>query len=691
MDHGRAALGPGDRHIGKPTLLLQRGEAAFVERPLRREDPLLPSRQIDGVELQPLGRVDGHDGDLVAVAVLVIVHHQTDMLEEAGEVVIFLHRAGELGEVFEAAGGFGGAVGLEHGRVAGFFEDDSGKVGVGDGPSTIPVFAGTVPLPTSFAGREERTGSHAPPSSDVGDETGERVAGAGLELVRIQEAGGGDEQRLLLGAGGGVDRRQRLVAEPALGLVDDPLERQVVCRLVDKPEVGERVADLRPLVEAEAADDLIRQADRDESLLELAGLELGADEDCNLGERLSARLHPLDFLADPAGLLWPVPDADDADLLALARVGPQSLAEPASVVGDDSVGGGEDVAGRAVILLQPDDLGAGEVLLELEDIGDLGSAPGIDRLVVIADAAQVAARFGEELQPFVLGAVCVLVFVDKDVFEPVAIGVEHVGVCSQDHQHVQQQVAEIAGVERLQPRLIGGVELTAAAGTEALRFPRVDLAGSPAAVLPAVDEAGKLPCGPALLVEVRRADQLLHHAQLVVGVEDGEVALEPDQLGVGSEHSRGDRVEGAQPGHPLDRSARDRGDSLLHLARRLVGESDGENLARPRLPAGDQMGKPCGQRGGLSRACAGEHKHRPFRRQHGFALGRVQTLQVGGLGGCLRRFRHLPEVGSGERNGNRMGGSKKVPTVVPDIHVIHRLVPTFFVRCDSESGVSVHG
>ena len=197
-------------------------------------------------------------------------------------------------------------------------------------------------------------------------------------------------------AGVAVDGRDGLVAEAALGLVDDPLEGEVVGGLSDQAQVGDGVADLGALVEAEAADDLVGQADRDEALLELAGLELGADEDRDVVER-AARAHVrFGFLADPARFLGPVPDADDADLLAVAGVGPQGLAEPAGVVGDQPVGGGEDVAGRAVVLLEPDDLRAGKVLLEAQDVGDLGAAPGIDRLVVVADAAQVAARLGEQ-------------------------------------------------------------------------------------------------------------------------------------------------------------------------------------------------------------------------------------------------------------------------------------------------------
>ena len=55
-------------------------------------------------------------------------------------------------------------------------------------------------------------------------------------------------------------------------------------------QIGERVADLRALVEARAADDAIGQAERDEAVLELAHLERGAHQDGDLVERMAVAL-----------------------------------------------------------------------------------------------------------------------------------------------------------------------------------------------------------------------------------------------------------------------------------------------------------------------------------------------------------------------------------------------------------------
>jgi hypothetical protein len=56
---------------------------------------------------------------------------------------------------------------------------------------------------------------------------------------------------------------------------------------------------------------------------------------------------------------------------------------------DEVAGRCEDVAGGSVIPFEADHDGAGEILLEAQDVVDLGTAPVIDRLFVIAYAVDV--------------------------------------------------------------------------------------------------------------------------------------------------------------------------------------------------------------------------------------------------------------------------------------------------------------
>ncbi len=110
-------------------------------------------------------------------------------------------------------------------------------------------------------------------------------------------------------------------------------------------------------------------------------------------------LQLLDVLADRARLFLGIPGAGDGDFFAQHVVGAQRLAEPAFVMGDDMRGGGEDVAGRAVIALEPDHNGAGKIVLEAQDVVDLGAAPAVDRLIIVADAADVFGGVSCSLSP----------------------------------------------------------------------------------------------------------------------------------------------------------------------------------------------------------------------------------------------------------------------------------------------------
>ena len=225
------------------------------------------------------------------------------------------------------------------------------------------------------------------------------------------------DQRQPLGAGGGVQLLQRRGADAAARRVDDALEGEVVGRLADQAQIGQRVADFLALVEARAADHPIRQRQRDEALLELAGLEAGAHQDRDFAERVPLALQCLDLVADPARLLLGVPQRRARRLVALLGAGPQGLAEPAAVMRDDAAGGGQDLRGRAVVLLQPDDQRAREIVLEAQDVADLGAAPAVDRLVVVADAAQILVLLRQEPQPQILRDVGVLVLVDQQIAE----------------------------------------------------------------------------------------------------------------------------------------------------------------------------------------------------------------------------------------------------------------------------------
>ena len=91
---------------------------------------------------------------------------------------------------------------------------------------------------------------------------------------------------------------------------------------------------------------------------------------------------PLDLRRHEARLRVLVVALADLDRVALPDVGPQLLAHPPAVVGDHRVGGVEDRLRRAVVLLELDLVRVGEVVLEVEDVADVGAAEPVDRVVV---------------------------------------------------------------------------------------------------------------------------------------------------------------------------------------------------------------------------------------------------------------------------------------------------------------------
>ena len=91
------------------------------------------------------------------------------------------------------------------------------------------------------------------------------------------------------------------------------------------------------------------------------------------------------------------------------------------VVGDEGVGGGDDVAGRAIVFHEMMDFG-GVVFAKPLNECHIGAAPGVDVLVVVADgqdgelAVRVAVGSPRQCRnEVVLGFIDVLIFIDQDV------------------------------------------------------------------------------------------------------------------------------------------------------------------------------------------------------------------------------------------------------------------------------------
>ena len=161
------------------------------------------------------------------------------------------------------------------------------------------------------------------------------------------------------------------VADATTRTVRDAKERGRVLRVHEDAQVRGRVPDLRALVEARPADDLVRNVLADEHVLQHPRLRVHPVEDRDLAGRVAAADQRRDLGGDETRFGVLVLDLDRAYRIALAEIREEALRLALGVLLDERVGGAQDRVRRAVVLLQRDDLRAREVLLELEDVADV--------------------------------------------------------------------------------------------------------------------------------------------------------------------------------------------------------------------------------------------------------------------------------------------------------------------------------
>jgi hypothetical protein len=104
-------------------------------------------------------------------------------------------------------------------------------------------------------------------------------------------------------------------------------------------------------------------------------------------EAMRLQLHDHRF-----GFLFVVLADADGDRIAMAEVGPQLLVEQLFVVRDQRIGRLEDAHRRAIVLFELDQLELRIVARQPAQVLDVGAAPAIDRLIVVADRSKRGAR-----------------------------------------------------------------------------------------------------------------------------------------------------------------------------------------------------------------------------------------------------------------------------------------------------------
>ena len=114
----------------------------------------------------------------------------------------------------------------------------------------------------------------------------------------------------------------------------------------------------------------------------------------------------------------------------------------------------EHLRARAVVLLEPHHCGVRVARGDAEQPAGRGSREAVDRLVVVADDAEVVAVAEPELEERLLKQVHVLVLVDGERAVAVAEDSPHLGVALVEPDRELEQVLEVDLAPRLLPALV---------------------------------------------------------------------------------------------------------------------------------------------------------------------------------------------------------------------------------------------
>ncbi len=243
-----------------------------------------------------------------------------------------------------------------------------------------------------------------------------------------------------------VDTRK---ADPALGYIDDPSDRQVVLPVIYRLQITQEILNLPPCIEVHTADDLIWDISRHELLFKHAGLGIGAVQDrmiiiCTffLFDTLSDVIHNILCLVITCIKL------PEFDLAALAVRRPQGLVLPSDIIADHRIRRIQNIAGRTIVLLKLDYPCILKELFEIQNIPDVRPAEFVDRLIVVTDHAQIPVLGGQDAHQFKLYRIRILIFIHHDITETLLIMIQYIRLRLEQLYGLHQQVVKIQGIIR---------------------------------------------------------------------------------------------------------------------------------------------------------------------------------------------------------------------------------------------------
>ena len=291
---------------------------------------------------------------------------------------------------------------------------------------------------------------------------------------------------------------------------------------------------------------------------------------------------------------------------------------------DQRIGGVQNIAAGAVVLLQLDRLGHLKVRHQPAHIAHFGTPEGIDRLVIVADGKHAGVRAGKQGKPGILQLVGVLELVHQNMRKPCPIMLTQGFVAAEQLVAAQQQLGKIHHAFAPALGVVGGVKFSQLGVEGIMGLQRL---GTQTLVFMAVDERLHLARWKFLVRHLQGFHQPLDRRQLVLHVEDGKRLRQAGIAPVGAQKTVGQAVKGANPHAARIDRQHDR-QAGVHFPGGLVGKGHRQNIGRHGALPGNQPGNPRGQHPGFAAASPGQHQRRPLRQSDRAQLFRIQAGQM---------------------------------------------------------------
>ena len=333
------------------------------------------------------------------------------------------------------------------------------------------------------------------------------------------------------------------------------------------------------------------------------------------------------------------------------------------------VGGVQNVAGGAVVLLQADGDGVLVLVLKVQNVLD-GSAPElVNALVVIAHHTEIAPAAGQQGAQHILGVVGILILIHQHIAELALIILPHIILGLEQLHGLADDVVKVQGAGLAAALLVFGID--AGHCLFIIVLPRLGgkILGHQQGLLGPGDGGHDALGVKALFVEAEVPDHRHDHALFVVLVINGKVGGIAQPLNIPPQNAGAGGVEGVgpdvpslvaaghlQPGFQLAGGLVGKGDGddlpgfgrvhgaqagnflLGHRFRVVHGPGQGHQVAVPR-PLGRQLGfiaaaepqqvdDAVDEHGGLSAAGACQKQKGPFCLEHGLPLHIIELGEL---------------------------------------------------------------